>query len=393
MKTGKRGSYEKPVRLDMPFDEALGRFAATDPEELSEALSNKDGPIPLIEDEDTGDRFLVYHAKAGVRVELQVEGDTFWATQAQMADAFGVTRQNISLHLQNIFKEGELSESAVCKESLRTGRDGKGYSTKLYNLNALISVGYRVGGKLGTSFRLWATDKLIQYLVKGFVIDAERLKASGDYGRIAELREIVRDIRSSEANVYAELRRICALCQDYDPQSQESRIFYSHMQAKLYWAVVSHTPAEILNDRANAKQPNMGLQTWPRDDIRQVDAVVAKNYLGDAELRELNRLTTILLDIFDDQLAIGRLTLMAQAATLLDTQLKNLSRVVLRHGGRVSHNDAEAHAKREYQKFDTQRRAARVVERQQELARLAALKAAEKALPKAARSRRGEGTI
>jgi hypothetical protein len=252
------------------------------------------GPIPL-----TGNRFLIYHSNRGAKVQLQVDGDTFWATQQQMADAFGVTRPNITMHLQNIFKEGELSESAVCKESLLTGRDGKQYQTKLYNLNALISVGYRIGGSLGTSFRLWATEKLIQYLVKGFVIDSERLKNPAEHDRIAELREIIRDIRAAEANVYAELRRICAMCQDYDPQSQAAREFYSHMQAKLYWAVTSHTPSEILSARADARLPNMGLQTWPKDEIRQADALIAKNYLTDPELRELNRLTTILLDIFE----------------------------------------------------------------------------------------------
>lgn len=350
-------------------------------------LGIQDGPVPLIEDETTGDRFLVYHSIRGIKVELQVDGDTFWATQAQMADAFGVTRQNISFHLLNIFKEGELAEEAVCKESLRTGRDGKLYQTKLYNLNALISVGYRIGGPLGTSFRLWATDKLIQYLVKGFVIDSERLKAPGEHDRVSELREIIRDIRAAEANVYAELRRICAMCQDYDPQSQEAREFYGRMQAKLYWAVTSHTPSEILAERANSRVQNMGLQTWPKDDIRQYDALIAKNYLSDSELKELNRLTTILLDIFDDQLDIGKLTLMTEASRLLDTHLANLNRPVLRRGGRVSHDDAEDHAKREYKKFDDARRSLRALERKVELARLAALKAAAKTLPKAIRKK------
>lgn len=363
----------------------------TTPEELAQVRAETDGPVPLIEDVRTGDRFIIYTTERGVRVELKVDGGTFWATQQQISEAFGVTRQNVTIHLQNIFKEGELVESAVCKESLLTARDGKQYQTKIYNLNALISVGYRIGGPLGTAFRLWATDKLIQFLVKGFVIDAERLKAPGDQDRISELRDIIRDIRASEANVYAELRRICAMCHDYDPQSEVAREFYSFMQAKLYWAVVSQTPSEVLNARADAGKPNMGLQAWPKDEIRQLDAVVAKNYLSDAELRELNRLTTILLDIFEDQLDIGRLTLMSEASALLNAQLRNLNRAVLRHGGRVSHSDAEAHAKIEYKKFDEARRLARAVERQQELARLAALKAAEKALPKAgSRSRRSK---
>lgn len=349
------------------------------------AIREDDGPVPLIEDEATGDRFLVYSAHNGIKVELQVAGDTFWATQAQMADAFGVTRQNVSLHLQNVFKEGELVESAVCKDSLRTARDGKSYATKLYDLNALISVGYRVGGPLGTAFRMWATGKLLQYLTKGFVVDSERLKEPGNQDRIAELREIIRDIRAAEANVYAELRRICAMCQDYDPSSDISREFYIKMQAKLYWAVTSKTPAMILSERADAKSENMGLQVWPKADIRQADALVAKNYLGSPEIRELNRLTTILLDIFEDQLAIGKLTMMSEASSLLDQQLRNLNRVVLNHGGRVSHSAAEAHVKAQYHKFDEQRRALRAAERLKEIS---ALKAIEGAMPKPARTKK-----
>jgi hypothetical protein len=375
MSDKKRGPYEKPLHLDTPFDEAVARFAQTD---RNEAV-DKAGPVALIEDGATGDRFLIYATKDGARVELRVDGDTFWATQQQMAEAFGVTPQNIMMHLRNIFKEGELIEAAVCKQSLQTGRDGKRYPTKLYDPNALISVGYRVGGPLGTAFRIWATDKLLQYLTKGFVIDAQRLKEPGNQDRISELREIIRDIRAAEANVYAELRRICAMCQDYDPKSEAAHQFYARMQAKLFWAVTTHTPAMILNERANANAPNMGLQTWPKDDIRQSDATTAKNYLGDAELRELNRLTTILLDIFEDQLDIGKLTLMSEAARLLDAQLRNLNRAVLNHGGSVRHAAAEARAKVEYQTFDERRRAIRAEERLQELA---ALKRTEKALPK-----------
>jgi hypothetical protein len=292
------------------------RFARTDPKEGAAIMAEEDGPVPLVEDGATGDRFLIYSAREGVRVELKVDGDTFWASQSQMAEAFGVTPQNITMHLRNIFKEGELHETAVCKQSLQTGRDGKTYSTKLYDLNALISVGYRVSGPLGTAFRIWANDKLFQYLTKGFVIDAPRLKEPGNQDRIAELREIIRDIRAAEANVYAELRRICAMCQDYDPKAESAHEFYAKMQAKLFWAVTSHTPAMILRDRANATSPDMGLQTWPKDDVRQLDATTAKNYLADSELRELNRLTTIILDIFEDQLAIGKLTLMSHVSAL-----------------------------------------------------------------------------
>jgi hypothetical protein len=342
-------------------------------------IAGKDGPLPLIEDDNTGDRFLVYATEGGVRVELKVEGETFWATQRQMSDAFGVTPQNVTMHLQNVFKDGELSEAAVCKESLHTGRDGKRYTTKLYDLNAFISVGYRVGGKLGTAFRFWATDKLFQYLTKGFVVDAKRLKSGGEYDRIAELRDVIRDIRSAEANVYAELKRICALCRDYDSSSEAAREFYTHMQTKLYWATLSQTPAMVRAERADAEAPNMGVQTFSGNDVLKADTTVAKNFLHPSELRELNRLTTILLDVFDDQLDIGKLTLMSEAAALLDAQLRQLNRAILRGGGTASKTDADRHVDTEYRKFDERRRALRAERTRQELA---ALKAADKNLPK-----------
>ncbi len=374
---------EPPLKLDMSFSEALGRLATTRPDEIEASMAEADGPLPLVEDRATGSRFLVYATDQGMNVDLQVESGTFWATQQQMADAFGVTRPNITMHLQSIFKEGELSEEAVCKDSLRTARDGKVYPTKLYDLNALISVGYRVGGKNGTMFRIWATDKLLRFLTKGFVVDADRLKRPGEHDRVAELRDIIRDIRAAEANVYAELRRICAMCRDYDPASGASREFYSRMQAKLYWAVTSQTPSMVVLSRANASAPNMGLKNWPNTEIRKADAGNAKNFLGDSELTELNRLTTILLDVFEDQTDVGRLTLMSEASTLLDAQLRGLNRAVLAHGGSVSHEDAERHAKGEYAKFDAQRRALRVVTYEQEIA---ALKASSAALPKRPRS-------
>ncbi len=347
-------------------------------------MQEKQGPLSLIEDVDTGNRFLIYQTDSGVSVELQFAEDTFWASQRQMAEAFGVTPQNVTIHLGNIFREGELDEAAACKESLHTGRDGKRYVTKLYNLNALISVGYRVGGRLGTAFRLWATDKLIQYLTRGFVVDSKRLKAGGEPDRIAELREIIRDIRAAEANVYAELRRICALCQDYDGSSDTAREFYTHMQAKLYWATLSKTPAMVRVERANAGATNMGLQSFQSAEVKKVDTNTAKNFLMGPELKELNRLTTILLDVFDDQLDIGRLTLMTEAKTLLDAQLKGLGRPVLGGGGTVSRAAADLHVETEYRTFDARRRALKAEQTAEELA---TLKAADKAMPRVRRGR------
>ena len=331
---------------------------------------------------------LIYASDGGAEVQLRVADKSFWATQAQMAQMFGVDRRTVSEHLTNIFSSGELNEAATCRKFRQVRQEGAREVAReipLYNLNALISVGYRVGSKQGTLFRIWATDKLLRYLTKGFVVDTQRLKAPDEHDRVAELREILRDIRASEANIYAELRRICAMCQDYDASAPQSRRFYATMQAKLYWAVVSGTPSMLLADRADAATPNMGLQTWPKADIRQADATNAKNYLAEAELRELNRLTTLLLDIFEDQLAIGKLTLMAEAESLLDAQLTNLNRAVLRHGGSKAHDAAQAHAKAEYAKFDAARRERRQLEAQEALRAIAA---SDKQLPKTRRTRK-----
>lgn len=241
----------------------------------------------------------------------------------------------------------------------------------LYSLDMVISVGYRVSSAQATVFRRWATGVLVQFAKKGFVVDAVRLKQPENSDRIAELREIIRDIRSDEANVYRELKRICAMCQDYDPASDVSREFYQHTQAKLVYAVVSHTPAEIIASRANHQAENMGLQTWPNDNIRKSDVTVSKNYLAEAEIQELNRLTTILLDIFEDQVKIGRLVVMRDAQQLLESQLSQLGRTVLRGGGRISKSKADKMAEAEYEKFDHQRKIARQQEADERIATLA----------------------
>jgi hypothetical protein len=221
----------------------------------------------------------------------------------------------------------------------------------MYNLDVVISVGYRVSSAQGTSFRKWATGVLVQYAKKGFVVDSTRLKNPENVDRVRELREIIRDIRSDEANVYRELKNICALCQDYEAGSSKALDFYKKTQAKLVYAVTSHTPAEIVQSRADHKAENMGLKTWPNDNIRKSDVTISKNYLAEPELRELNRLTTILLDIFEDQLDLGKLVVMEDARKLLDKQLESLQRTVLRDGGKVSKKAADEFAHRQYARF------------------------------------------
>lgn len=333
-------------------------------------------PVHLIENVDTGDRFLVYGTDDGAKVEIRYQGDRLWMTQAQIAEMFGRDVSVISRHIAAILDEGELDESNLQKMQIAS-------STKpitLYSLDMVISVGYRVSSKQATIFRRWATETLVQFATKGFVVDAVRLKDPDNRDRVAELRDIIRDIRSDEANLYRELRQICALCQDYEGDSEAWQRFFRNTQAKFVFAVCSQTPAEIIASRADASHDNMGLQTWPNANIRKADVLVSKNYLAEREIRELNRLTVILLDIFEDQLDIGRLTTMVQAETLLDKQLADLGRQVLRSGGRVSMTDAQHLADDQYGRFKQAELQKRYAEADKVIAEI---KATQKTLPKA----------
>ncbi|MGM4988762.1 RhuM family protein [Tardiphaga sp. 841_E9_N1_2] len=337
-------------------------------------------PVHLVEDSVTGDRLLIYGTDKGIKIELRYDGDTLWMTQAQIAELFGRDVSTISRHINNIIDEGELTEeSSLQKTQISTGRPAA-----LYSLDMVISVGYRVSSAQATLFRRWATDKLVQFATKGFVIDAEQLKSPDARDRVAELKEIIRDIRSDEANVYRELRAICAMCSDYDGKSPVWHEFYAHTQAKLMYAVTTHTPSEMVISRANAGHENMGLRAWKGDHVTQADVDVSKNYLVESELREFNRLTVILLDIFEDQLDIGKLRTMAEVTALLDNQLRSLSRVVFRGGGSVKTSQAKAHAFEQYREFNEKRKAIRHAEAD---AAIALLKEQNKLLPKTPRKR------
>lgn len=344
--------------------------------------SEQNEPVHLVEDVETGDRFLVYGTDKGLRLDIRYEGETLWMTQAQIGQLFGVDRSVITKHIANVFAEGELDAEATSAKIAQVRQEGSRNVERQiehYNLDAVISVGYRVSSAQATVFRRWATGILVQFAKKGFVVDAPRLKRPENVDRVAELREIIRDIRSDEANVYRELRTICAMCQDYDGSTEAAREFYQHIQAKLVYAVTSHTPAEIVMARADHKAENMGLQTWQHDNIRKTDVAVSKNYLAEPEIKELNRLTTILLDIFEDQLEIGRLIVMQDAQDLLDRQLQHLNRVVLRTGGSVKASAAKRLAETHYKKFDKLRKR----ERQREAdERIATLTKEAKNLPK-----------
>lgn len=325
-------------------------------------------PVQLVEDPATGDRFLVYATDKGLRLDIRYQGETLWMTQAQIAELFGRDQSVISRHLSNVVTEGELEGESNMQKVHIAGADRP---TTLYSLDMIISVGYRVSSAQATLFRRWATGVLVRFARSGFVVDTARLKQPENADRIAELREIIRDIRSDEANVYRELRRICAMCQDYDGSAGAAREFYQRTQAKLIYAVTSHTPSEIVAGRANHAEENMGLRSWGGEAIRKADVPISKNYLNEAEVKELNRLTTILLDIFEDQLDLGRLVVMEDARLLLDSQLSHLGRPVLRTGGSVGAEDARRIAERHYEQFDHARRLARQREADEQISALA----------------------
>jgi hypothetical protein len=346
--------------------------------------ANSEQRVPLVEDAETGHRFLVYASERGVDLELLYEGDTFWASQSQMADMFGVQVPAISKHLKNIFEEGELEEETTFSILESVGSTGQPYKTKIYNLNAVISVGYRVTSRHGTLFRIWATDKLVQILTKGFYVDKRRLKGQPD--RLAELRRVIQDIRADEANMYAELRRILAMCKDYDPRSQACTLFFAAFQNRLLYAITASTAAELVISRADATKPNMGLQSWSGDYPLQDDALTGKNYLGELELRDLNRLVSMVLDFFEDQVERGWLVSLDEADEKLTEILTVNKRKMLPDGPRATTAQGDRHGKAQYKLFDEQRRDAR------KAAALLELNRAAEGLPKSRQGRNKTAT-
>jgi hypothetical protein len=314
-------------------------------------------PSLIGEDEDatTGDRLLVYGTDRGIRIDVRYQGETLWMTQKQMADLFGRDISVISRHIAGVLEDQELPEEG----NLQKMQIGPNKPVTLYSLDMVISVGYRVSSKQATQFRIWATERLKEIVLKGWSIDADRLKNPSEHDRISELRDTIRDIRASEANVYREVRSICAMCQDYDPKSEAWRNFYAGMQNKLLWAVCQMTGPEIVLQRANADHPNMGLRSWANDNIRKSDISIANNYLVEHEIKEKNRFTTMLLDYYEDQLDQRRLVTMGEAERKMDEFIKFNNRPLLKHIGVVKRSVADAHAEAQYLIFDQKRRAIR----------------------------------
>ncbi len=328
------------------------------PTPLRPDLSARTGPVALSEDESTGDRFLVYQAKDGVRVDLQVQGDTFWATHAQMAVMFGVDRRTVAEHLSNVYAEGELAEASTCRKFRQVRLEGTRQVSRevlSYDLNALISVGYRVGGPMGTLFRIWATDKLFQYLTKGFVIDDRRLKNPGGLpDHFGELLERIRDIRSSERRMWTRVLELASFCNDYDPgNARQHGAFFAAIQNAMHWAVTQQTAAEVIFDRVDAAKEGAGLTNFDSELPTVAEAKVAKNYYAEGEIVALNAITSLTLEFFESQAEQRRPTTLDQFLDKMRELIRIDGRPVIAagHRGQRSKDDADNRAAEQIAQF------------------------------------------
>jgi hypothetical protein len=295
---------------------------------------------------------LLYQTEDGTtRIEVHLQNETVWLNQLQMTELFQTTKQNISLHIKNIFEERELIKESVVKESLTTAKDGKQYKTTYYNLDVIISVGYRVKSHRGTQFRLWATQRLNEYLIKGFALDDERLKKASSGNYFDELLSRIRDIRSSEKVFWRKVLDIYATSIDYTPDTETTKQFFRVVQNKMHWATHGKTAAEVIATRANAAKPNMGLTSWAGSKLSLSDAEVAKNYLNQDELEMLNRYVTMYLDYAELQAMGLKPMYMKDWIRKLDDFLQFNERELLTHPGKVSHQQALDKARAEYEKY------------------------------------------
>jgi len=313
------------------------------------------------ESNNQNSQIILYQTEAGqTKIEVRLQDETVWLTQKMMAELFQTTPQNITLHLNNIYAEGELNEKATCKEFLQVQNEGNRQIQrvrKFYNLEAIIAVGYRVRSHRGTQFRRWATERLNEYIVKGFTMDDERLKQVVNIGSdyFDEMLERIRDIRSSEQRFYFKIREIYKLAVDYDPEAEETLEFFRAVQNKLHFAISGKTAAELISERADAARPNMGLTSWKGEKVRKSDVAIAKNYLNEEEIAALNQIVTMYLDFAEDQAKRHKQIFMRDWRQKLDSFLQLNERNILDHAGKISHELAIAKAEHEYEKYNLRR--------------------------------------
>ncbi|WP_230083464.1 virulence RhuM family protein [Aerococcus tenax] len=297
---------------------------------------------------------IIYQSEDGTsKLDVKLKDETVWLTQAQLVELFHSSKSNVSEHIKNIINEGELEEEAVVRKFRITASDGKKYQVKHYNLDMIISLGYRIQSKVATHFRRWATDRLKEYIIKGFTMDDERLKgqAGGNYWK--ELLDRIRDIRSSEKVMYRQVLDLYATSVDYDPKSKESIAFFKMVQNKLHYAAHGHTAAELIYQRADASQPFMGLTTFSGAMPTLKDIQVAKNYLTEDELKVLNNLVSGYFDFAEIQAIQHNPMYMSDYVEHLDRVLSVTGRPVLQSAGEISHQQAMDKARKEYRDYQT----------------------------------------
>lgn len=337
----------------------------------------------------------MYQTEDGTtRIQCRFEADSVWLTQAQMAELFQTTPQNITQHLKLIYAEGELESGATCKDCLQVRREGAREVVRTlrhYSLPAILAVGYRVRSHRGTQFRQWATTRLSEFLVKGFTMDDARLKnppGPGVPDYFDELLARIRDIRASERRMYTRLRDILALAADYAPRTEVTQAVFFTVQNKLHHAVTGLTAPELIAQRVDAAKPNMGLTTWSGDRVRRSDVTVAKNYLREDEITELNRIVVMFLDFAEDQAQRKKQVFLRDWPKKLDEFLAFHERAVLGNAGKVRREDADEKALGEFERFEVRRRA--LAEAAGEADALRALEEIARQLPKSKRPQRAK---
>lgn len=302
-------------------------------------------------------QLIFYSTRQGdVKVEVVFEDETFWLSQKRMAELFNVDVRTVNEHLRNIFKTGELQETAVIRNFRITAADGKNYDTKFYMLDVILAVGYRVNSAQAIQFRLWATKTLKEFITKGFVLDDERLKQGKNFGKdyFEELLEHIREIRASERRFYQKITDLYALSTDYNREAETTKAFFASVQNKLHWAITGKTAAEIIYKEADATKIYMGLKTWkhsPNGKILKSDVSVAKNYLNEEHIKELNRIVSAYLDLAENNARRNQLMYMKEWSKFLNDFLQLSNYPILKDSGKVTMLEARIKAEQEYGKF------------------------------------------
>ncbi len=329
-------------------------------------------------------KILLYTTPQGnIHISVRFENDTFWLTQKAMATLFDCSTDNISLHLKNIFNSKELEQNSVTEEYSETASDGKNYKTKFYSLDAVIAVGYRVNSKQATAFRIWATNTLKEFIIKGFVLDDERLKQGKTFGKdyFDELLHRIREIRASEKRFYQKIKDLFALSNDYQTTLKETNTFFAFVQNKLLFAVTKQTAADLIISRADAKMLNMGLTTFKGSRVRKEDIFIAKNYLTEKEIDTLNRLVSLFLDTAELRIQNEEILTLDYWKAETDNLLTFSKKPILEGTGNISHDRMEKKVSKIYSDFDANRKKIEAIE-EDELEQQAIKKLIQKAKKK-----------